>query len=88
MKFNCGPTKEERKEERKARLSDWHRFFCIWPRRVGYRDCRWLEWIERKRGEYPWIWEYRARSCDRDEPWSVADVDTDPIESWSNKDNV
>jgi hypothetical protein len=62
MKVNCGETWQEKKE----RLEDWHRFFCLWPRRVGHQDCRWLEYVERK-GEYwsfwgdaGWIWEYRA----------------------------
>lgn len=63
MKFNCGPTTEERREY----LANWHPFFAVLPRRVGSHDCRWFEWIERK-GSYIigrsgvwWNWKYRAR---------------------------
>lgn len=61
MKVNCGETWEEKK----ARLFAWHRFFCLWPRRVGPGDCRWLEYIWR-RGTFVgvwdpyWEWEYKA----------------------------
>ena len=57
MKFDCGETWEEKS----IRLSKWHRFFAIWPRRVADHDCRCFEWIER-RGVFwdGWDWEYRA----------------------------
>lgn len=62
MRFNCGPTWDERL----AVLQQWHPFFTLIPRRVGPRDCRWLETIERK-GAYHnfgldswWSFEYRA----------------------------
>lgn len=75
MKFNCGPTWEEKWDKEKTLLRDWHLFFAIIPRRVGERDCRWLEWIERKGETYQdyalppappfkvtkWRWEYRAK---------------------------
>jgi hypothetical protein len=79
MKFDCGETQEEKQ----SRLREWHRFFCIWPRRVGYRDCRWLETIERK-GDlvigyigngingFCWKWEYRPIQpivLEPDQPW-------------------
>jgi hypothetical protein len=62
MKFNCGPSAREQFEATER----WHRFFALWPRRVGPRDCRWLEVIERKGtwlhsyGGGFWKWEYRA----------------------------
>lgn len=62
MKFDCGETWNERK----VRLSNWHKFFAIFPRRVGIHDCRWMETIERKgklQGSWDgvdWYWEYRA----------------------------
>lgn len=75
MKLDCGPTKQERFEQRlkknveKAkRLERWHKRFAWWPIRLGSRDCRWLELIER-RGNFIWYntydfefwgWEYRA----------------------------
>lgn len=67
MKFNCGPTSAEKWKAKKAAMAQWHPFFTILPCRVGPRDCRWLETIER-RGE-PWAlgmyggwwWEYRAK---------------------------
>lgn len=66
MKINCGPTPEERQAARLNAAQNWHPFFCLWPRRVGLGDCRWLETIERKgksfsAGPYSfWLWEYRA----------------------------
>lgn len=62
MKFNCGPTWEEKK----AALEQWHPWFAWKPVRVGKRDCRWLETVNRK-GTYkhslycnPWSWEYKV----------------------------
>lgn len=73
MKFNCGPGPETRRARRELRahlkqerLSNWHSFFAILPRRVGENDCRWLERIERKgtlafQGwALDWSWQYRA----------------------------
>lgn len=55
MKLDCGPTADERKALRKARLNrekarrrDWHPVFAWWPTRVGSHDCRWLEYIYRR----------------------------------------
>jgi len=55
MKLNCGRTARERLIERLDRksirsfeLSKWHKWFAWYPIRIGYRDCRWLEYIERK----------------------------------------
>lgn len=55
MKINCGLSESEQNAlvmEKAARLhaqwSDWHPHFCIIPRRVGHRDCRWLETVERR----------------------------------------
>ena len=54
MKFNCGPTREEKRLEKKhreyserQRLMDWHRCFTWLPTRVG-KVCIWLEMIERR----------------------------------------
>lgn len=62
MKLNCGPTWYEKVQQKKQ----WHRWFAWRPVRVGPRDCRWLEYVERK-GDYMiypeccgWDWEYRA----------------------------
>jgi hypothetical protein len=66
MKFNCGPTSEEIG----AALQQWHRWFAWRPVRIGSRDCRWLEWVERK-GTYfeyymecGWSFEYRALTAE------------------------
>lgn len=55
MKFNCGPTRAEKKALKRlkeAELSEkraqWHPFFTILPRRVGKNDCRAMETIERR----------------------------------------
>ena len=63
MKFNCGPTWEEKK----AAKEKWHKWFAWYPIRIGSKDCRWLETIERK-GSYEllsdiecgWVYEYRV----------------------------
>lgn len=63
MKINCGETQKEKF----SRLEQWHYWFAWYPVRLGSRDCRWLETIERK-GKYyggysdiGWVWEYRAK---------------------------
>lgn len=62
MKINCGPTPLERE----SALQQWHRWFAWKPVRVGPRDCRWLETVERRRellsgGFYSLFrFEYRA----------------------------
>lgn len=64
MKFDCGDTYDVYL----AKQWQWHSFFAIFPRRVGPRECRWFETIERRRerrgtfsGCY-WHTEYRAKS--------------------------
>ncbi len=63
--MDCGPSPETRVK----RLQQWHKFFAIWPRRVGEHDCRFLETIER-RGRIVelyeggvFVWEYRAKEA-------------------------
>ena len=70
MKFDCGLTWKEKRAVRK----EWHRWFALFPRRVGSHDCRWCEYIERKGETYmgripyapnnveKWYYEYRAIS--------------------------
>lgn len=62
MKFDCGLTLEEEYDL----LKQWHKHFCWLPVRIAHRDCRWLEFVERK-GTYKgmsfrtfWEWEYRS----------------------------
>lgn len=70
MKFDCGPTYAERREADIAARERWHSWFSWHPVRVGPRDCRWLELVERK-GRFRtmfcgmgtdqwWEWKYRA----------------------------
>ena len=59
-----------RERDRKRRA--WRKVFAIIPRKVGYRDCRWFEYIEKREsrdyhfsflfemGSYKWSSEYRA----------------------------
>jgi hypothetical protein len=68
MKWDCGPTPEERH----AAKHEWHDFFPLFPRRVADHDCRWLETIERKGTYYNpgpmaawWTWEYRVKENGR-----------------------
>lgn len=55
MKFDCGPTrtekrklKEEKIKKKYAHLSKWHKRFAWFPVKVGSHDCRWLETIEKR----------------------------------------
>ena len=32
-----------------AHLTRWHRWFAWFPVRISDDDCRWLEWIERRK---------------------------------------
>lgn len=56
MKFDC--------DKWKYKL-EWHRWFAWYPVKVADRDCRWLEYVERKGTLYAgfdgsyWGWEYR-----------------------------
>ena len=65
MKFDCGLSLEQRILRNEERLEKWHRWFAWHPVRVGLRDCRWLEHVERKgrRLRTPhgsrWDWSYR-----------------------------
>lgn len=57
MKFNCGRSWEEKAEA----IMKWHRWFAWFPVTVGSKDCRWLEYVER-RAFLLWdevVWEYR-----------------------------
>jgi hypothetical protein len=62
MKFDCGETWPEAK----ARKEKWHRFFCLFPRKIADHDCRWLEYVERRGvwceswADASWDWRYRA----------------------------
>lgn len=59
MRFDCGETHEERRK----RLTQWHRWFAWFPVKVGDHDCRWFEFVERRfsydEGEFYWA-EYRS----------------------------
>ncbi len=61
MKFDCGPTWQERV----AAKEKWHIWFAWHPVRLGSRHCRWLEEIWRKGKQdcgysgCPWDWEYK-----------------------------
>lgn len=52
MKFNCN---RKTWAEEKADLLKWHRIFFWWPTRINTRDCRWLEYGERR---YKYIGPY------------------------------
>lgn len=65
MKFNCGLTSIERRKLKFNKLGNWHKFFCLVPRRMPNGECRWLEYVERKGVLYAyrsgdiWYWTYR-----------------------------
>lgn len=75
MRFNCGPTRAERAEQRIAAKSKWHRWFAWRPVRAANGQCVWLEWCLRKGTYtpdeyafddwssiliYTWTWEYQV----------------------------
>lgn len=72
MKLNCGMTAAESAKFYDKKFNEWHRWFAWYPVRVGQRDCRWLETVERRAayGQFgafrgllgfylPWNPEYR-----------------------------
>lgn len=68
MKFNCDYL-IDRKKEKDLRERQWHNYFALIPRRVGPKDCRWLETIEARKVPWDtigciviWDWEYRAKA--------------------------
>lgn len=73
MKFNCGLTWAEKIAINNELRQQWHKWFALIPRRVGNKECRWLEYIERKGETYfamtggmggvkvkKWQYEYRV----------------------------
>lgn len=62
MKFDCGETWSEKFE----RITNWHEWYAWHPVRVGYRDCRWLEKVQRK-VDYTYagkVWKYKAMEAE------------------------
>lgn len=45
MKFNCGESFQERFD----RENKWHKWWAWRPVRVGSHDCRWREYVLRKK---------------------------------------
>ena len=78
MKFDCGITYDEKCKIKSHWREHWHEWFAIVPRRVGPRECRWLEYVERKGKPYfgyvcgfppgvkvkKWRYEFRRLSDD------------------------
>ena len=71
MKFNCGLTWAEKIAINNELRQQWHKWFALIPRRVENKECRWLEYIERKGETYigitgmgvkvrKWQYEYRV----------------------------
>lgn len=60
MRFNCGPSMEQKAKAARAvrqayvnRISQWHQVFVLWPRRFGGSAtspgvCVWMEYIWRR----------------------------------------
>lgn len=59
MRFNCGPSLAQRRWNKAVKMKDWHKHFCWWPVRIANGDCRWLETIERRFGDWYHDPEYR-----------------------------
>lgn len=60
MRFNCGPTWQEKIEAKER----WHHWFAWYPVRINKRECVWLGRIARKgvyccaAGYCCWTWTY------------------------------
>lgn len=55
MRFNCGPSLQERRNaralmlrEKMQRFQVWHSYFAWMPIRVGESVCCWMETVERR----------------------------------------
>ena len=52
MKYDCDSRRlrrEAKEQARKAAKLEWHPFFAVLPVKIGPHDCRFLEWVERRR---------------------------------------
>jgi len=67
----------ESKRAKKDRIMNWHKFYCLFPRKVTtadpLKDCWvWLETVERKKepscyiGEYVLSYEYEYRLIEKE----------------------
>jgi hypothetical protein len=54
MKFDCGKTREEKRDK----LTNWHKWYAWYPVRIGSHNCRWLEYVERKLTYVECGWDY------------------------------
>ena len=68
MKFNCGPTRKEKRLAKIEKKQKWHTWYAWHPVRVGH-ECFWLEEVLRKGLYFPsgncgigfWAYSYRAK---------------------------
>lgn len=49
MKFQCGKTRDEKREAVIRKVFNWHLVFAWLPIKIGKHDCRWLEYVECRR---------------------------------------
>ncbi len=59
MKFNCGLSYEEKQNK----IRCWNKWFAWRPVRVGHKDCRWFEYVNRKERtgsfyQLTYAWDY------------------------------
>ncbi len=52
MRFNCGPSANEKLTEMNRDRNKWYRWFAWYPVRTVDYDCRWLEFVEWKASFY------------------------------------
>ena len=45
MRFNCGPSRVEKKKQEREQ---WHEWFALYPVNIGGGQCAWLEAVQRK----------------------------------------
>lgn len=51
MKFDCGASREEKKSKANQKYQEAqkdHKWFAWFPVKVSQRDCRWLEYVNRR----------------------------------------
>lgn len=52
MRFRCGRWRRlwyEFWKRRETNKEEWHKWFALYPVKVGFEDCRWLETVERRK---------------------------------------
>ncbi len=67
MKFRCDQKKINRAERLENRKK-WHLWFALYPCKVGFNDCRWMEYVWRRDQQFE-VWGFFGSMPYRDLEW-------------------